>query len=376
MSPGMVSMKGMKMPEEMQKKMPKEDFRGIKADNLADLNQIIEEVSQKKVIYVGEQHDQYGHHKVQFEFVKGLHERGGKVAVAMEMFQRPYQKYLDQYLNDEIDEKTFLEKTEYFTRWGFNYHFYRPIINYCKENHLPIVAMNVRKELSRKVARKGVDSLTADEKASIPQHLDLTNKQYEKRLRKIFAAHAPGAIMGFDNFYQSQVLWDETMAESIHNFLVKNPDHQVVVIVGSGHLLYGHGIPSRVFRHGGYDQSIVISYMGQTPTEDMADYLMFPPEIPAPFTYKLGVYLKVVDEGILITKVIPDKVGFASGLRSGDIIVKMEGQEMKTVADLKLELIFKQETDAVSMEVIRPRWLLPDKKIEVVVKANEKVKGM
>ncbi|NEO00703.1 MAG: ChaN family lipoprotein, partial [Moorea sp. SIO3I7] len=52
----------------------------------------------------------------------------------------------------------------------------------------------------------------------------------------------------FDNFFTAQVLWDETMAEKIALFAQANPDYQVVVIAGQGHIIYGYGIPSRVAR--------------------------------------------------------------------------------------------------------------------------------
>jgi uncharacterized iron-regulated protein len=47
---------------------------------------------------------------------------------------------------------------------------------------------------------------------------------------------------------QAQVLWDETMAEKIAQFVKANPDYQVVVLAGKGHIIYGYGIPSRVER--------------------------------------------------------------------------------------------------------------------------------
>jgi len=43
-------------------------------------------------------------------------------------------------------------------------------------------------------------------------------------------------------------LWDETMAEKIAEFVKANPDYQVVVLAGKGHIIYGYGIPSRVER--------------------------------------------------------------------------------------------------------------------------------
>ena len=38
------------------------------------------------------------------------------------------------------------------------------------------------------------------------------------------------------------------MAEKIAQFIKANPDYQVVVLAGKGHIIYGYGIPSRVER--------------------------------------------------------------------------------------------------------------------------------
>jgi uncharacterized iron-regulated protein len=52
----------------------------------------------------------------------------------------------------------------------------------------------------------------------------------------------------FDRFFLAQVLWDETMAQGIADFFRAKPNHQVIVLAGDGHLVYGYGIPSRVAR--------------------------------------------------------------------------------------------------------------------------------
>ena len=54
--------------------------------------------------------------------------------------------------------------------------------------------------------------------------------------------------MSFDNFFAAQVLWDETMAERIVQQLSEQPERQVIVLAGEGHVLQGYGIPDRVER--------------------------------------------------------------------------------------------------------------------------------
>ncbi len=71
---------------------------------------VMERVAGKKIIYVGESHDQFSHHVMELEVVKDLHRRGKKIAIGMEMFQRPFQEALDDYIEGKIDEREVTEK--------------------------------------------------------------------------------------------------------------------------------------------------------------------------------------------------------------------------------------------------------------------------
>jgi len=53
--------------------------------------------------------------------IKKMHNAGYKLAVGMEMFQKPFQPVVNDYLDGRIDERTFLKKTEYFSAWGYQY---------------------------------------------------------------------------------------------------------------------------------------------------------------------------------------------------------------------------------------------------------------
>jgi hypothetical protein len=90
----------------------------IDPSSVKTLDDAIQGALGKKIIYVGEHHDKHSHHMVQLQVIKALYQKNGKVAVGLEMFQRPFQKVVDDYVEGTIDERTFLEKTEYFKRWG------------------------------------------------------------------------------------------------------------------------------------------------------------------------------------------------------------------------------------------------------------------
>lgn len=348
---------------------------GVASQNLVSIEDLTLQVADKRIIFVGEYHDRYAHHLTQLKVIETLHKQGKKLAVGMEMFQRPYQQAIDDYMAGKIDEREFLIKSEYLTRWGLNYLLYKPIIDFCKDNQIPLVALNLRKEINRKVGRLGIDSLTAEEKAIIPAELDFTNEAYEQRLQKVYAMHAGGVLKGFKEFYQSQVLWDETMSETTHNYLVQNPDRQMVVIVGGGHVIYGHGIPSRTLRRGNYDQTTILCKIEPPESTTEADYFVFPQELPEPYGFKLGVFLEEEDGEVEVDKVVPGSISERFGIESDDVIKSIDGLAITSVDDLKLAIFDKKPGDTLQIVVLRERFLRSDKEVNITMQIDQPKKS-
>ena len=55
-------------------------------------------LSDANVIYLGEQHDRHSDRQKQLEIIQALYRRNPQLAIGLEMFQRPYQQYLDAYI--------------------------------------------------------------------------------------------------------------------------------------------------------------------------------------------------------------------------------------------------------------------------------------
>jgi uncharacterized iron-regulated protein len=111
------------------------EVRAIDLSALPSLDAIIPQLAQKQVVFVGEIHDRFGHHLAQLEIIKRLYRAYSDLAIGVEYFQRSSQPYLDAYIAGELDEKSFLKKTEYFERWSFDYRLYRPIFRYAREHN-------------------------------------------------------------------------------------------------------------------------------------------------------------------------------------------------------------------------------------------------
>jgi uncharacterized iron-regulated protein len=333
---------------------------GIALEAVLPLSKIASRVADKTIVYVGEKHDRYGDHLVQLEMIQALHRRHPKLAIGMEMFQRRYQKSLDDHISGETETQTFLKESRYFSTWRFNYHLYEDIIQYARANRIPVVALNQDNELVRKVANEGLESLSPEEKGRIPDELILDDEPYKKRLRSVFEMHqtnldGDSIPQVFEYFHQAQILWDETMAESIANFLTNRPDYHMVVLAGSGHLAYGAGIPKRVYRRIGKDYAIILPDPGEPLEVGLADFVIFPSEVQAPEDAKLGIMLDSSDGLLTVAGFSRGSGAEKAGMEKGDIVLAVDGQKVEDFDDLRVFLATRHVGDVVRVEVRRDK---------------------
>lgn len=262
----------------------------IDRQTVIDQQVVLTELAQAKVVYLGETHDALADHQGQLQIVQALYQQNKyqqskRMAIALEMFQRPAQPLLDQYLAGEITESELQQQSEYNQRWGFPWEYYAPILQFAKVHQIPLIALNVPTEITRKVAREGLESLTTAERPWIPPESEIRtdNTAYRQMIQVVYEQiHQRRSVSSsFDRFFLAQVLWDETMAEVVAHFLQAQPNHQVIVLAGDGHLVYGYGIPSRVARRieGIIQRSVIIN-----PDEEMESEELISSEHPQGIT--------------------------------------------------------------------------------------------
>jgi aminopeptidase N len=327
------------------------DPAAIDLSTLKKLSDVVKGLANKKIVYVGEEHDKFSHHQVQLEILQGLYRQNPKIAVGMEMFQRPFQKALDDYIAGTIDERTFLKRSEYFKRWDIDYHLYKPILDFARAQHLPAIALNVRRELVEKVGKGGLDSLSKEEKQEIPAAPDYSDPAYRDRLKEAFAGHQHGESNNFEFFYQAQILWDETMAESIDRFLKQKPDYRIVVLAGAGHIQYGSGIPKRAFKKNKLDYAVVLN--DADVEKGIADYIVFPEPSKAVTAPKLMVFIEEQDQTVRIKNFVKDSVSEKAGLKVEDAILSLDGYPVNNIEDVKIALFFKNAGDTLAVKTKR-----------------------
>lgn len=315
--------------------------------------QFINEVHNNRVIFVGETHDRYDHHLNQLAVLQALHQRNPRLAIGVEWFQQPFQPVLDAWLAGKIDESELLRKTGYFDRWRYDYRMLRPVMEYAKDNHLPVIALNASTELTRKVSRNGLQGLTPEERHQLPAHLSPPDPAYRSRLEKIFAEHASEGRR-LDNFMLVQRIWDETMAQNIWRFLNPNPDWQMLVFSGSGHISHGGGIPADLAQQmSGIRMATVLSSDRQDVQPGVVDYFLLSQPRSLPPTGKLGVWLETQGGQLRIGEMAENSASRRVGLQAGDQLTAINDQPVRSMSDLMLALADYKPGQKVSVTVAR-----------------------
>jgi membrane-associated protease RseP (regulator of RpoE activity) len=157
----------------------------------------------------------------------------------------------------------------------------------------------------------------------------------------------------FERFYQAQVLRDEAMAETLAEFLSKNPDYKAIVLVGKGHILNRWGLYYALKKR--VKQPIISIILGDVPffSPEIADYVFQPPKVEIKRTPKLGVVLEEVKEGLLIKELKPGSLAEKIGLMREDVILEINNKRVHKVSDLKLILTFLEDDENLIFKIKR-----------------------
>jgi uncharacterized iron-regulated protein len=205
------------------------------------LDQAADALKDYDVVVIGEFHDHIANHLAQLALLRALHQRVPKLALSMEQFERDQQSKLDDYLAGKIGEETLIEGLG----WKNYAEAYRPLVEYAKDNHLPIIAANAPRDIVRCVAREGtayLSRLSATKRGLAAAELHAEDGAYKQKFLRFAgddAAHGGSdgkAKQRMENNFAAQVTRDDTMAESIANFLQANPGYHVLHVTGAFHV--------------------------------------------------------------------------------------------------------------------------------------------
>ncbi|HYN77541.1 MAG TPA: ChaN family lipoprotein [Lamprocystis sp. (in: g-proteobacteria)] len=339
---------------------------------LTTMEQLLDAIADRRVIFVGESHDRYEDHLNQLKVIEGLKRRGKDLAIGMEVFQQPYQPIVDAYIAGGIDEATFLRQTQYFDRWRFDYRLYRPILDFARQHRIPVIALNLEAELTRRAGEAGIEGLTPQERARIPAEIDRSDTAYQARVAAVFAQHPMPDKKSLERFMEVQLLWDEGMAERAARYLKEHPEKTLVVLAGGGHIEYGQGIPKRLLRRVPAASATLLNANQRELDPTAADYLLFPKPVDLPAAGLLGVSL-TPEPGTLGAEIqgfAEDSGAKAAGAKEGDLIVRVGAQPVAAYADIRIALIDSRPGQRVPVEVRRKRLIGEDETLTFEVELH------
>ena len=248
-----------------------------KLGNPVSFKELLVDLNNCRIVYIGEKHTNVAHHRIQLEVIQALFKKQPNLAVGMEMFDHTYQDVLDMWSAGELDQKDFLKKSHWYANWRFDFSLYREILEFIKENHIRLVALNIPSHIPPKIREGGIDNLRVDEKEYLPQQIDTSKTSHRDYLQNVFDGHKHHfrGEVEFENFYAAQSVWEDAMAEMISQHL---KDDVMVVLAGNGHIQFKYGIPDRTFsRTDEAFRTIYLVPVGDVVELEIADYIWVTP---------------------------------------------------------------------------------------------------
>jgi uncharacterized iron-regulated protein len=347
---------------------------------------LAEHVASARVILLGEEHTHLGQKHRIAEILNALAEVQPNLVLGMEFFLEEDRELLAQWGRGEIGGDTFLREVGWYDRGAYRWGYYEPIMEVARRRSIPVVGLNVPREIPRAVNRGGLASLTDEQRARVgvvevegsPQHRYLIGRYFGDTIVQM-------PPRWFDNMYAAQCLWDTVMARSILKELPE--DGALVVVVGSGHVAYDLGIGRRIAderrRLGEPDLEVVTYCPIQAPIPDpdgegMGGHPMGGSGeqaggAPAVFSRSLadfvavfenmggveawptmGLRLKEGDGGVPVVSIAwPDSRAAEAGFETGDVIVDLNGETPADLADFRMMLARLEWGERVDVQVRR-----------------------
>lgn len=319
------------------------DILHVATGHYVSQEQMLANATLDPLLYVGELHDNPASHRLELTALKAMAARHpGKVALGMEMFTAKQQDALNKWVAGELSEKEFLRQSRWYSEgWASDFTYYRALLEFCRDQQIPVIGLNVDKELGRQVSKMALAEMAPEVRAQLPE-MDLSDPYQRAMVEAMISDHAAGGKM-VESFHRRQTLWDETMAQSVVDYLQDQPDMHMVVVAGGWHVEYGFGIPRRVFRRLPLSYTIIGSKTLKVPEEKRhqlmnvkmprfpmpeADYLTFQEyEVLAKKGVRLGVMLDDTDEepGVKVIGVMPGSVAAEAGIKEEERIINFDG---------------------------------------------------
>ncbi|MED6158209.1 Protein RETICULATA-RELATED 6, chloroplastic [Stylosanthes scabra] len=224
-----------------------------------DKGKVWEKLMNARVVYLGEaeQVPVRDDKELELEIVKNLQKRcvenEKRLSLALEAFPSNLQEPLNQFMDNKIDGETLKSYTVHWPpeRW----QEYEPILNYCRENGIRLVACGTPPSILRTVQAEGIRGLSkADRKIYAPPAGSGFISGFTSISRKssVDSILNPSVPFGPSSYLsaQARVVEEYSMSQIIlQNVLDGGASGMLVVVTGASHVTYGSrgtGVPARI----------------------------------------------------------------------------------------------------------------------------------
>jgi aminopeptidase N len=329
-------------------------------------SKMIRDMRETRFVYVGETHNSLPMHEIQLKIIQALYEQGRELSVGLEMYPVNFQEVLNKWSTGILLRDEFIRESQWYVNWNYNFGFYEDIFQFTKGNKIPLYALNVPRTIIREIRFKGWDSLSEEEKRIVPQP-DLSHKEHRSLIRTIFEStemphqmKGKGLEMAFEGLYRAQSAWDEVMAFNALQFN-RREKGKMVVLAGSGHLLYNLGINRRAYERSSLPFKTVICVVvpeGRESVEvsrSLSDYVWGIPEERFPAFPSVGLRFEKFEglQNLVIETKPIDGVAKHADFEKGDVILSVDGRSFSDINELRIYLAQFKWNDEVEFRLLR-----------------------
>ncbi|MEX5218253.1 MAG: ChaN family lipoprotein [Nitrospira sp.] len=263
-------------------------------------DQWLDHLSGYDIVYVGEEHHNRFHIEAALKILRSLVDRNRHPTLTLEMFGWDGQEAVDRYAHGDYDQASqadFLAQSRWTQNWGGSFEDYAPLLDFAREHHLAVRAMNPPKSVVRSVVKKGLIGAKSEPDWSrwgLDKETIVDDPLYrDKILGQLQQCHGGGAPEDYETMYEASMVRDEAMAKTIADAWelsrVTGADGgPIVSYTGGGHIQYSLPVPKRVARRLSSDVKQVTIYLAsfepsrnaelrQSMEEGLADYLWLTP---------------------------------------------------------------------------------------------------
>lgn len=250
-------------------------FAGVSDKQGADLAEVVKNVAGADVIFVGEIHYNAKHHKAQLDIIRSLHGKKLPIAIGLEMFTPEDQQALDDWSSGKLNEESFLPI--YARNWSYGWQLYRELFIFARENHIPLLALNIPKAVIAKVMADGPSALQESEiPPKISWTLNEAQADYMRIIaRQVFGSNPPDSMIA--RFSKAQALRNSGMAWNIAKYRQKHAAAKVVALAGTWHAVK-NGVPELLSAHGKLTYKVILPELAELNLENATvsdtDYLI------------------------------------------------------------------------------------------------------